>query len=309
MDYIYAGTDEFSREVLKRLTESYAPPLAVITQKAKPKGRGLKIQPTPVAQYAKSINIPAFEVGSFAELQESSFQLPEAKALVVCSFGLYIPEWFLKKFTWTFNFHPSLVPEYRGAAPIQRALLDGKKETGVSIIEVSKEMDAGNIYGSLKVPVYIDDNFESLSKKLIEAGVPLLVSILSEVDRKGSIATRPQEGKVIMAPKIAKEELWIDWSKSAEEIHNQIRAFSPKPGARTLFRGKILKILKSEVCEGTAEPGTVSRVENSFFVVGTGKNLLKIFEVQPEGKKVMGSKEFVNGYRLYAGEMFETKVP
>lgn len=303
MDYVYAGTDEFSLELLKNLSISYKYPSFILTQKPKPRGRGLKILPVPIAEFAVEKNIPYLEISSFEELKQEIHQLDLPKILVVCSFGLYIPSWFTEKFEWTLNFHPSLVPEYRGAAPIQRALLDGKKETGVSIIEVSAELDAGRIYDFVKVQIDEDDNYETLSKKLLEAGAPLLVKVLKDIS-KGMVMLKEQSGDVIPAPKISKEELWIDWSQPAEKIKNKVRAFSPRPGARTYFRGKILKILKAEALKGlSGNPGEIVYAGKEGLVVGTSDGVLKLEKVQPENSRVMEALEFVNGYRVQAGEM------
>ncbi|MCX7832511.1 MAG: methionyl-tRNA formyltransferase [Actinobacteria bacterium] len=303
MEYVFAGTDEFSLELLKNLSTSYKDPSCILTQKPKPRGRGLKILPVPVAKFAVEKNIPYLEIGSFEELKQEIDHLDLARILVVCSFGLYIPSWFTERFDWTLNFHPSLVPEYRGAAPIQRALLDGRKETGVSIIEVSAEMDAGRIYDYVKVQIDEDDNYETLSKKLLEAGTPLLVKVLKDISN-GKINLKEQSGEVILAPKITKEELWIDWAQPAQKIKNKIRAFSPKPGARTRFRGKMLKILKAEVIEGTSgNPGEIVSVGKEGLIIGTSDGFLKVEKVQPENSRVMDAFEFVNGYRVQAGEM------
>lgn len=307
MKYLYAGTDEFSSEVLKHLLENYSPPVAVLTQKPKPKGRGLKISPSPVSVAASERGIEVVEIERFSEIEDDFFKSRDLDALVVCSFGLYIPSWFLEKFKWTLNLHPSLVPEFRGAAPIQRALLEGKTETGVSIIEVSPEMDAGKVYASVRVPIMLSDDYATLSKRLIEKGASLLVKIMRDVEN-GRVALKEQVGEVTYAKKISKEELYIDWSKEALQIHNQVRAFSPKPGARTFFRGKMLKVLKSEPIDGGGgKPGRIEEVGKDFLLVGTGKGLLKILSLQPENSRVLTAEEFVNGYRPQAGEILMQK--
>lgn len=307
MKYLYAGTDEFSSEVLKHLLENYSPPVAVLTQKPKPKGRGLKISPSPVSVAASERGIEVVEIERFSEIEDDFFKSRDLDALVVCSFGLYIPSWFLEKFKWTLNLHPSLVPEFRGAAPIQRALLEGKTETGVSIIEVSPEMDAGKVYASVRVPIMLSDDYASLSKRLIEKGAPLLVKIMRDVEN-GRVALKEQVGEVTYAKKISKEELFIDWSKEALQIHNQVRAFSPKPGARTFFREKMLKVLKSEPIDGgVGKPGRIEEVGKDFLLVGTGKGLLKILSLQPENSRVLTAEEFVNGYRPQPGEILMQK--
>lgn len=309
MKYAYLGTDWFSAEVLKRLINEYKTPAVVITQKPKPKGRGLKIQPSDVEKVALANEIPVIGINSFDELKGKTAELSSIDAMVVCSFGLYIPSWFTALFfKGTFNYHPSLLPKYRGAAPIQRAIMNGEDITGVSIIEVSKEMDAGRIYDQVVVKIDINDNYETLSRKLIDAGVPVLIDVLKKAE-EGKASAVPQEGEPTYAPKIKKEELWIDWNRSALEIHNKVRALFPKPGAKTIFRGSQLKILEtfplSERESGT-EPGTVVSIASDNFKVATGKGSLKICRVQPENKRPMTSSDFINGYRIKVGEILHS---
>jgi methionyl-tRNA formyltransferase len=309
MKYAYLGTDWFSAEVLKRLIKEYRSPAVVITQKPKPRGRGLKLYPSEVEEVASDDRIPVIGISSFEELRGKTGEFNSIDAIVVCSFGLYIPSWFTALFSkGTFNFHPSLLPRYRGAAPIQRSLMNGDDITGVSIIEVSEEMDAGQIYDQVTVNIDIYDSYETLSRKLIDAGVPVLIDVLRKAE-EGKLSAFPQKGEPTYAPKIGKGEQWIDWNKSALEIHNKIRALSPRPGARTILRGSQLKILETRPyadAETELEPGTVASTAGDSFMVATGKGLLEIFRVQPENRRVMTSSDFINGYRLKIGEILHS---
>ncbi len=307
MKFVYAGTDDFSASVLRSLVlDQDLKPSAVLTQKAKKSGRGLTIKPVPVSLCAKELGISVVEVESFGDLKCGYENLKHAELLVVCSFGLYIPEWFVSWFEkGTVNFHPSLVPKYRGAAPIQRAILNGDDVTGVSIIEVAPEMDAGDVYARIEIPVDLYDNYESLSKKLIEAGVPLLAQVIRDIE-SGNARKVPQSGEVIYASKISKDELVIDWRKDAITIHNQIRAFSPKPAARTSYKGKMIKILESQPLneERCDVPGKIVRVEKEGIVTASGGGLLLVKRVQPENSKEMPAVSFANGYRIQPGDVF-----
>lgn len=306
MDYVFAGTDEFAVKLINQFSEAYRPPGLVLTQKPKPRGRGLKVKPTPVAEWARSKGIPVIEIGSFNEIREKEV-FKGFKLLLVCSFGLYIPEWFTRSFEYTLNFHPSLVPEYRGAAPIRRALMDGKNKTGVSLIEVSREMDAGRVYASKEVEIKPDDNYRTLSDRLIIEGLSLLLDTVKKIET-GKIKLEEQKGSPTYAGKISKDELWIDWSRPASAVHNQIRALSPDPGARTVFRGRQLKILAARPVEGVnGKPGEVLGISRESILVACGKDGLEILKVQPENSRVISASEFVNGYRPQAGEMFQQK--
>lgn len=306
MNYVFAGTDEFAVKLIDLFSNAYRLPGQVITQKPKPKGRGLKIQPTPVAEWARNKGISVIELGSFSEIQERS-DFKSFKFLLVCSFGLYIPEWFTSNFEYTLNFHPSLVPEYRGAAPIRRALMDGKEKTGVSLIEVSREMDAGRIYARKEVGIKPDDNYKTLSERLIAEGLPLLLETVKKIE-SGKAVLEEQRGKPTYASKISKDELWIDWSEPATAVYNRIRALSPDLGARTLFRGRQLKILAARPVEDVGgKPGEVLEVKRTGILVACGKGGLEILEVQPENSRVISAAEFVNGYRPQAGEMLKQR--
>lgn len=308
MRIVYAGTDEFSARVLEKLVAQF-PVDAVLTQPARKRGRGQKHLPTPVAEKAAAAGLRVIELESFREKKDlliGEFNQSN-QALVVCSFGLYIPGWFTALFdAGTFNLHPSLVPKYRGAAPIQRALLNGDKETGVCIIEVASEMDAGDVYGCVRVSIDEDDNFATLSEKLIKAGSELLIDVLMKA-QQGKVKKHPQTGDVVYAPKIEKHELKINWGETSIQVHNRVRAFSPKPGAWCEYRGKRIKVLKTSLCaEHSSEegiPGEVIDIRDGIHVL-TGDGCVKVSELKPENSRTLSAVEFINGYRLNKGDRF-----
>lgn len=308
MSLAFAGTDELAAEILSLISKRYSISF-VITQPDRPKGRGLKITQPPVKDVALSLKIPVFQ---FEKLNEEAkkmlLKFPKTGLLVVCSYGLYIPSWLRNFFTFgAINFHPSILPNYRGAAPIRAALMDGCKTTGVSIIEVGEEMDAGSIYGVVEVEIEDDDDYDSLTKKLITVGEPLLKEVI-EKKLSGVAIARPQVGVATYTKKLTSEDMKIDWSTEAKKVHNLIRALSPKPGAKTYFRGKIYKILKTsiaeDICAIDVKPGEIVEIREGRIFVKAGDSCLEILKLNPEGKKIMSSSDFVHGYRPKIGELF-----
>ncbi len=311
MNIAFAGTDEFASRVLEGLI-SDLDVVYVITRPDKPRGRGLKITPSPVKEKALTLGVPVFQ---FEKLNDQALKVlkREAKSadlLVVCSFGLFIPKEMRSLYKFgAINLHPSLLPEYRGAAPIQSVLMDGKEETGASVIDVVDEMDAGDIYGQVKVEIEMDDNFLTLSEKLLVAGVPLLKKVISEME-KGSLKKYPQKGTPTFTKKIGKKEMVIKWNDSSEKILNLIRALSPKPGADTWFRGRRIKILKAkevtDISHGLKNPGMIIVLDKKRLLVSTGDNFIEVITLKPQGKREMTAFEFIQGYRPEIGDFFKS---
>lgn len=309
----FAGTDDFASRVLSALIADFEIAY-VITQPDRPRGRGLKTFPPSVKEEAIKHRIQVFQ---FEKLNEDAKTILEKEAgdadlLVVCSYGLFIPRWLREFYKYgAINLHPSLLPEYRGASPIQAALMDGKEKTGVSIIDVTDEMDAGDVYGQVEVEVDPEDNFLTLSQKLVEAGASLLKKVIGEIE-KGTYEKHPQEGTPTFTKKITRDQTVINWGNSCEKIKNLIRAFSPKPGAETFFRGKRIKILKAkeadDVPKGMNVPGQLIVMGKKRLYVSTGDGLLEVLELKPEGKREMTAAEFIQGYRPVEGEIFEKEL-
>lgn len=310
MDIAFAGTDEFASHILAGLV-SEVNIVYVITRTDKPRGRGLKTTPPPVKEEAEKWGIPVFQ---FEKLDEQAIEvlMKEAKGadlLVVCSFGLFIPQRMrdLYKFG-AINLHPSMLPEYRGASPIQSALLDGKEVTGVSVIDVVDEMDAGDIYGQVEVEIDFEDNFLTLSEKILNAGVSLLKKVIYEIE-KGSWKKYPQKGLPTFTKKITKEEMVIKWDDSSEKIINLIRALSPNPGADTWFHGKRVKIMEvkeaDEVWKDLKAPGQIIVMGKKRLLVNTGTGILEVKALKPQGKREISALEFIQGYRPETDDFFE----
>ena len=300
------GTPDFAVPSLKKLVEKGYDVKLVVTQPDKPAGRGKKVTPPPVKVVAEELGIPVYQpekVKENAELKKKLLEI-EPDLIVVAAYGKILPEWLLNLPKYgTVNVHASLLPKYRGASPIQWALLNGEEETGVTIMKVIPELDAGDILSQKRVKIEKEDNAKTLHDKLAEVGAELLVETLP-LYVSGKLKPVPQnEEEATYCPQIKKEMGKIDWRESAEKIFNKIRAFTPWPSAYTTFRGKRVKILKGEPVEGTGEPGEVIEAGRDL-IVATGEGALKIERLRPEGRKEISGEEFVRGYRVRKGDRF-----
>ena len=306
------GTPEAAASALQVLLEAKHEILAVVTQPDRPKGRELKVSFSPVKElalkHALAIEQPEKLKGN--EVFASFLRSLKPDLIVIVAYGKILPRAILDipKFGCV-NVHASLLPKYRGAAPIQWALLNGEKETGITIMRVSELLDAGEIILQEKAAIEDKDNAATLSKKMFDAGSKLLLKAMGEIE-KGKAKYVPQsEAEATYAPAISKESGEIDWRKSAFEIHNRIRALVPWPAAHTFHKEKLLKIWNSEIYLADLEtrfklPGTiVQMVKNIGFIVSTGKGHLLVLEVQPQGKKRMGAYDFVIGRAVGTGEV------
>jgi methionyl-tRNA formyltransferase len=278
----------------------------VITQPDRPKGRGLGLMPSPVKQTAARIGIPVYQPEKIKQNEELRARLEEIApaAIVVVGYGRIIPSWMLRLPKYgNINLHASLLPKYRGAAPIQWAIANGEEVTGVTTMRIDEGLDTGDILLQQELAIMDDDTAETLSPRLAAIGAELMVETLCGLAR-GSIKAKAQNREAAtLAPVLKKEDGEIDFERSAQEIYNRLRGFQPWPGAFTFFRGKMLAIT-------AARPGSerVPRAEllvsgeQLFAGCGSGSSL-ELLEVQPEGKRRMSAKDFVNGYRPKAGEM------
>jgi methionyl-tRNA formyltransferase len=302
------GTPSFSLPFVEAVLEKHDV-LAVVTQPDKPRGRGLKLKPSPVKKFAEKRGIrvltpQTLDLGFKLLLQELN---PET--IVVAAYGKILPPWLLKlPPKGCLNVHPSLLPKFRGAAPIQRAILEGEKETGVSIMKLVEEMDAGGVYASARVSIEEDDDYASLEKKLSEVGSKLLLQVLREIEEGRAEAVPQDPSQATFALKIKKEETYIDWRQEAQKIRNLIRALSPKPGARAFFKRKEIKILKATLEDVQEKPGEVVLAHPKHgLIVSAGKGGLKIEKLKPEGKRDMSGEEFVRGYHIKEGDFFQSQ--
>lgn len=280
--------------------------VAVVTQPDRVGGRGMQCLPCVVKTLAQSRHLPVFtpENASDAAFVTQLAALQPDVVVVAC-YGQFLKKNLLAvPQIGTINVHPSLLPKYRGASPIQWALANGETETGVSVLAVTPKMDAGDILAQEKFSISPDDDFGSLEPRLAAKGAELLVRVLDNF-RAGQTQGTPQdEAQVTFARKLAKEDGLVDWSLPAEAIRNQLRGFSPWPGAYTFLPGGILlKLHEVKVEAGaSARPGTVLDTAGAGPLVATGHGALRLAQVQPAGKKSMPGAAFLCGHRLQVGE-------
>lgn len=310
MRIVFWGTPDFAVESLKALLKSKHQVVAVITQPDKPKGRGQKVLPTPVKEEALKHGVVVYQPEKLKDNQEIRQILRDLNPdiSVVVAYGKIIPEDIIQipRFK-TINVHASLLPEYRGAAPIQRAIMDGKNITGVCIMEIVKELDAGDVYSCRQVEIKEDDDIITLHDKLAKEGAELLLEVLEDIEKGIAKKTSQDHTKATYAKPIIKEEGRIDWNKPARFIFNQIRALKVWPKAYTYFRGEQIKILDSQVveCDSQAKPGTLIKADDKTgIIVKTGDKCLLIKVLQFPGGKPITSQDAVRGYRIKDGEMF-----
>jgi len=319
---LFFGSSEISVPFLEEIYKSRHSITSVVTITDKPAGRGRRNTPNIVKKRAIELGIDFIQIEKFDHSFFDKFAELEFDGVVVVSFGKILPERIFKLTTarWL-NVHPSLLPRYRGPTPIISALLNGDRVSGVSIIEVVPEVDAGGIYAQVKFGVEEDDNRDSLEQKSIKFGKSLLMTVLDLIENENLNSYPQDEESVIYSHKITKEDLKINWDSSAAEIVNKIRAFSSKPGAYCLWKGLRIKILKASVPGGTASNAYLDKLkfdenEKNGLVVEADKKtgilikcnkneMVKIEKLQPQGRKVISSADFINGYRLEAGENFE----
>lgn len=305
MAILFFGTPEFAVPSLVALLDAGEEVTLVVTQPDKRKGRSSTLSPPPVKKIAVEKRIPVLQPVS---IREGSFidsvrdQNPEF--IIVVAYGRILPPELLDiPSRGCINVHASLLPSYRGAAPIQWSLINGDSTTGVTTMVMDSGLDTGNILLQQKVIISENDNTSTLSEKLSLAGAGLLVETLHGI-RKDSVLPRPQEGPFSLAPPLKKKDGQIDWNKSAYELFNFIRGMFPWPGAFSSFRERYIKILEACPSEGAGKPGTISSFTSDAIRVGTGKGILSILKVQPEGKSALDARSFMNGYRLREGEIF-----
>ena len=296
------GTPYFSIPSLKSLLESKHEVVAVVTTPDKERGRGQKISFTPVKEFALKNNLPVLQPEKLKNNSQFVEELKkfDADLYVVVAFRILPVEVFSVPPKGSFNLHASLLPKYRGAAPIQWALINGETETGLTTFKLAEKVDTGNIYLKEKIEIKPDDNFESLHDRLSEIGSKVVLQTVEMIDSGNYELKNQDDSLATPAPKITKEICKIDWNKPAREIHNLIRGLSPIPGAYFEFKDKIIKVYQSEVIErNDLKPFQIYQTKTEL-IIGCGVNALKILLLQQEGKKRMGIEEFLRGFSFIA---------
>ncbi|MCX8107050.1 MAG: methionyl-tRNA formyltransferase [Ignavibacterium album] len=304
MKIVFMGTPDFAIPSLKAIYNSKHQLLAVVTTPDKERGRGQKITFTPVKQFAVEHNIPVFQPEKLKGNEEFANQMKELQPdlFVVVAFRILPKEIFeIPKFG-SFNLHASLLPKYRGAAPIQWALIKGETETGLTTFKLAEKVDTGNIYLQIKVPIYPEDNFGTLHDRLSELGADVVMKTIEMIEN-GNYQLLPQDDSLASpAPKITKEICKIDWNKSADEIHNLVRGLSPYPAAFFLFKDKVIKVYRTEIVRTkNLKPFEIYQTKKEL-IIGCGRDAIRILEIQQEGKKRMGIEEFLRGFSFIKEE-------
>ena len=309
---VFMGTPDFAVGSLKALLEAGQYHIqAVVTQPDRPKGRGQKMVETPVKTFALQHGLPVFQP---LKVKEAEF-VQQLKAwqpdfIVVAAFGQFLTQEILDIPTYgCINVHASLLPKYRGAAPIQYAIIKGEKESGVTIMRMEKGMDTGAMYSRVVVPIDAEMNFARLHDELMEKGAKLLTETLPLI-AGGLLPEEQKESEATYATLLTKEMAKINWNRPAQEVHDMVRGFDPVPGAFTFLPdGKLLKILETRVTGNRiySVPGTVVAVNKNEFCVACGDEELRILTVQPESKKRMPAAVFLNGRGVKSGDVLGTR--
>ena len=302
MKIVFMGTPDFSVNALEKIVKAGHDVVGVITQPDKPKGRGGKMQYTPVKEKALELGLDVYQP---QRVKETEFieKLKEMNpdAIVVIAFGQILPKAILDMPKYgCINVHASLLPKYRGAAPIQWSVIDGEKETGVTTMYMNEGLDTGDIIDKVVVPIDKKETGGSLFDKLAIEGGKLILKTLIELENGTAVRTPQDDSKSNYAGMINKQLGKIDFNKSANEIERLIRGLNPWPSAYTKMDGKTLKIWDADVddSENDSAPGTITEVGKDFIRVATGKGSLKILELQLEGKKRMKTRDFLNGAKI-----------
>ncbi len=306
MKIIYAGTPEFAVPALAALIQSSHEVSLVLTQPDRPAGRGMKLKPSPVKSLALEHNIPVLQPETLKDAAvQAQIAAENADALVVAAYGLIIPTAVLNMPRHgCYNIHASLLPRWRGAAPIQRSLLAGDKETGVTIMEVVPALDAGAMILRGALPITAQDTAQTLHDGLADIGAKLMLQAMNQLESAGKLAAEPQdEALVTYAEKLQKSEAAINWHQDAEALSRQVRAFNPFPVAQSTLQGDTCRIWMAQALDGQAEPGTIVSLDQGI-IVGCGKGLLKIDELQLPGGKRLKARDFLAGNPLKLGDKF-----
>lgn len=305
---IFMGTPDFSATVLKGLlADNRYEVIAVVTQPDRAVGRKKEIRMTPVKQVALVHDLPIYQPEKLSGSQElADIMALGADGIITAAFGQFLPSKLLDSVDFALNVHASLLPKYRGGAPIHYAIINGDEEAGVTLMEMVKEMDAGDMVATRKTAITDEDNVGTMFDKLAVIGRDLLLDSLPDY-LSGQLKPVPQDAsQATFSPNITPEEERIDWTKSARAIFNHVRGMNPWPVAHTLLDGKRFKLYQVHKVAGTGKPGEIIQKGKKELVVATGDGALALDVVQPAGKPKMAIADFLNGVgrNLQVGDYF-----
>ena len=306
LSLVFCGTPRFAVPTLERLVAAGHRLQLVVTRPDRPKGRGLELVASPVKESAIKLNLPITQPDRIKNNEEFRAELTRLKpdAIIVVGYGRIIPQWMLDLPPHgNLNLHASLLPKYRGAAPIQWAIAQGETITGVTTMRIDAGLDTGDILLQKKLPISPDDTSETLAPRLAEIGADLMIETLRGLQAATIDPTAQEHSQASLAPILKKEDGLINFSRSATETYNRLRGFQPWPGAYTKFRGKNLQILKAKPAT-LSVPAAELRLEGDHLFVGCGQSTsLELLDLQLEGKKRTPAHAFLQGYRPKTGEM------
>ena len=307
----FMGTPRFAVPSLQRLLEHPFPIVAVVTVPDKPQGRGRRVSASPVKAFALERGLPVLQPSDLRDPGFlSQFAAYQADVIVVVAFRILPAELYSMPPRGAFNLHASLLPRYRGAAPIQRAIMNGERETGVTTFFLKEKVDTGQIILRESTPIGEDENAGDLADRLANLGADVVVRTVQAIEQGATVPVAQREEDATSAPKILKEDCWIDWSKPSSVIHNQVRALSPEPGALAVFSGRLIKIYAARVSTlpeaslREARPGVVVLCASDQLAVRTGDGALVVDELQQEGRKRLRVGEFLRGFSVAVGMAF-----
>jgi methionyl-tRNA formyltransferase len=305
LNLVFCGTPRFAVPTLEKLVDAGFRVHLVVTQPDRPKGRGLELVPSPVKQSALKLNLPITQPDRIKTNDEFRTPLTALKpdAIIVVGYGRIIPQWMIDlPPLGNLNLHASLLPKYRGAAPIQWAIANGETVTGVTAMRIDAGLDTGDILLQQELAIEPDDTAETLAPRLASIGADLMVETLRGL-QAGTVRPRPQDNaQASLAPILKKEDGLVDFYRSASEILNRIRGFQPWPGAYTKFRSKTLQVIKAKQTTAALLPAEL-HLQADHLLVGCGHNTsVELLEIQLEGKRRSSAGDFVRGYRPHPGE-------
>jgi methionyl-tRNA formyltransferase len=306
MKIIFAGTPEFAVPALTALMDAGYQIVMVLTQPDRPAGRGMQLRASPIKQLALQHDLIVYQPESLKpEEVQAKIQATNCDVMIVAAYGLIIPSAILNMpKLGCYNIHGSLLPRWRGAAPIHRAILAGDSETGVTIMEVVTALDAGNMVSKGVVPITQMDTTQTLHDAISQLGAKLMVEAMRKLEKEGALPSEPQnEELVTYAHKLIKSESAVDWTQTAIEVSQQIRAFNPFPVATALYKGETCKLWFATAQAGSAKAGEVVEIKERL-LVGCGDGLIVIDELQMPGGKRQTAKQFVQGHHVQIGDFF-----
>jgi methionyl-tRNA formyltransferase len=304
MRVAFFGTPSWAVPVLEALNRRH-PVVLVVTQPDKPQGRGLKPTPSPVARYAEAQGLPVLKPERLKGNREflEAFKEAAPQVAVTAAYGKVLPKEALEVPPYGFlNLHPSLLPKYRGPAPVQWALIRGERETGVSVMKTEEGLDTGPLYAVWRTEILPEEDAVALSERLRDKGIELLLEVLEGLPH---LVPVPQEGEASYAPLLTKEEGRVRFGEGAEAIYNRHRGVQPWPGSFFFRGGKRVKVLRMRPEPGQGTPGVVQAVDREGVLVGTGEGLIRLLEVQPEGKRPMPAADWARGHGVGPGSRLE----